>query len=607
MGFIQLIEEIKSLKDKNISSKPEGVYTDKDLIPSLGSIFDEILIKLNLLILSGKYLDVKNIEEAKDRLSLLKKELIESSDSGNIEVNSKATYFEYIYTTIIPTFDEILNRIIALSDFANTRYNPSTKKVVLEAISNQKDLKNYNLPVFVFTQWRNALTFNILTAKTDHALEKDQKQLNELIIIYESIKREGKGYPLVIEIALTEKIIFLIRKLLLQYNKEENLVYQLDNKEYNIADIKNTKSEFNDLLEKSNYHYSEYRDKKKIWENRIQPLYTQRDKNNKDLSYYHVLTQHYRLDHKSVSRIDNLFEDFKIIFSEKVADYSTLSYHEKRAWLIANGYIKNSRFSLMVIDSSNFSLNEIEEYFKEILINQKEFNTINYYPYLKFCCYLNKEIEKLTNKERPDFDYVDRLVNTFNCYFEQLEQKLDWCKRINLQKYLLEDSFCKISLNIDNRDVIVFIASSYVLPIDYKNKYKELKRLKNQSSLFQNQLNLYKYIASEKKSVDMVALKVKDNEKNQVQILSVFAAIVIFAAGTISSVSHNTAKSVKDTVQNSIGFGYSLGLFVILIWVITRPSAEKISAYHKAIALIFFLSNLCLALWAFEFLNLFQK
>lgn len=73
-------------------------------------------------------------------------------------------------------------------------------------------------------------------------------------------------------------------------------------------------------------------------------------------------------------------------------------------------------------------------------------------------------------------------------------------------------------------------------------------------------------------------MKLKKVKKNNIQILSVFAALVIFAVGNIQV--FKIVETLKEAVIFMLTLAYSLCLFAIVIWFIVSYKKVKMSLAH---------------------------
>ena len=168
----------------------------------------------------------------------------------------------------------------------------------------------------------------------------------------------------------------------------------------------------------------------------------------------------------------------------------------------------------------------------------------------------------------------------------------------------------------------IFISSSYVVPVDYEKEEKRIEKL-------QSDLIKLKAIIEAKKSIDSAILKLraenkslqkevrslkensitetkritdtvqsdlKENQKSNIQILAIFAGIVIFASGTIQI--FKGASNIKDATIFMLLFASALSIISLSIWLLfTSKSKWDAPKLIFAFILVIILGLNAYAIW----------
>lgn len=78
-----------------------------------------------------------------------------------------------------------------------------------------------------------------------------------------------------------------------------------------------------------------------------------------------------------------------------------------------------------------------------------------------------------------------------------------------------------------------------------------------------------------KEEIEVLKSDIVDTEKKQIEILGIFSTMVLFVAGNIQIFTKVT--SFATGLHFMFIFALCLSLFVLLIWIVSKSSEEKIN------------------------------
>lgn len=286
-------------------------------------------------------------------------------------------------------------------------------------------------------------------------------------------------------------------------------------------------------------------------------------------------------------------------------------------------FLHNCRLSFILKQKDTSSITVWNEKL-QIKSVQDSTNIRNYFPFLKiaewYSAYLSKQIEKTDDANDLTID-----LHGFEDSLNMAEQYLIDSKD-NAGCFIpFKPSFQECLENYEFKKgewVQIFISSSYVVPVDYEKEEKRIEKL-------QSDLIKLKAIIEAKKSIDSAILKLraenkslqkevrslkensitetkritdtvqsdlKENQKSNIQILAIFAGIVIFASGTIQI--FKGASNIKDATIFMLLFASALSIISLSIWLLfTSKSKWDAPKLIFAFILVIILGLNAYAIW----------
>lgn len=256
-------------------------------------------------------------------------------------------------------------------------------------------------------------------------------------------------------------------------------------------------------------------------------------------------------------------------------------------------FLNNCRLSFILKQNDTSSITVWSETLK-IKSIQDLTNIRNYFPFLKIAewyrAYLSKQIE-----ETDDANSLMNDLHNFEDSLSRAEEYLIDSKGSAGCFIPFKPSFqeCLEDYELETGEFAkIFISSSYVVPVDYEKEEKRIEKLqsdliklkaiieakksidsvilklKNENKSLQEEVRLLKEtsIAETEKITNTVQSDLKENQKINIQILAIFAGIVIFASGTIQI--FKGASNIKDATIFMLLFASALSIISLSIWLL---------------------------------------
>lgn len=533
---------------------------------------EKLYSEINLFIFSGEYIETKEIQDLINFLDSECNKLINSLedilfDSFFAPLRQTTKILEYLKSTVTRKLSRNNNLVLI----------EGRKRV---QINSSEDWMG-------FSEHLAFLEINCEIAALDHNLSVKVKQLESLIIsllnIQENIPQTYFGREI-----LVEKCKLLISKISNRFEEDDkSYLYSFEFNDNEIRKFRSDISIFKKFIEQFESHYLDANKKDRIDE--INKIYDSFSNEGYDLKKFHSLIKNYKDDNKSLIQIENLLSLFKEQYDIATSS-TTICPYDKKAWDVCYNYLVNNKLSAL-IHNKEASLFEIEQYLQQIQAVQHQTFVRNYFPYLQFLKRVCQDVKNELEQTNPDFKKIFQFLDFYNKYIKDLYQSFEWCQDNNFQAYVLNKDLCLVDYNSNGTPLRLFIASSFILPINYRKVNIEIEDLKRSIEEFKTHVPLFKRILEEEKQILLIRNDIEKRDRNQIEILGIFAAVVLFAAGGISI--FKETPSLDQSAKYSLIFSYSLSLFVLLIWLITRDYSHfKPSRIHYFFACLYAIATL---------------
>lgn len=557
--------------DFSLTNKDQSL---KEIIGKVSNSVKVIFEFLNYSLISGEFV---NNNKYKEDLNELKSFI--SIIQSDFELTGEDLDKDEIGNLILDKLAKPLNRsIIELSMMAkrferHLSFN-GTDELILDALT----LKYLHRDVPVDDNLK-LLLLNIKLCELDRNLSVDKDQLRELILIKHEIESETGKFEPKLTIILRDKCNYLIKKILyrLQQDEQTSYLYAFDYQDKELTSENVPAGCFDDFDQITKKHYSI--DGNNFRASQIEHI-NEKIRLSKKLTCleFHHLTKYYKDNNKNDIQVSNLINDFQKQYQENISSQE-LTLFDAKAFRLIRNYLANNKFSIFK-DNHFKDIAQVELELNNVKQIQQETGVYNYFPVLQFAKFIEDRIQKIFNKKGNIEDYqelsslIDQLKDVVKLSFINFE----WSKDKNLKAFQLPYNECIIRSK--DHEIDLFLSSSFVLPINYEKVRIELEDINKKLSKHIMLLEMHQNMEHEKQIIIELKTNVEKAERNSIQILGIFSAIIMFTASSIQIFSIKNI-SPDYAIKFMLAFGYSLVLFIFLIWLISRDNLQRVSNIHK--------------------------
>jgi|GEM_PF-3645092 len=563
--------------------------TDKyESLPKIGGLLSDATSELcdciNLSIISGEYIIKEGLKSEIDKIQSILKGIGIININGNEVDDDLSELNQLIYFEVTEFFIKPLlfatNRYKGLCHFIDRKLDKYKSKPVLFDVYQDENLKKEyetSLNPEVFKKIK-VIEYNIDLARIDASLTVNEKALSRCLLISKGLSNSlpiEEGYHKV----LFWKANFLIYKIIYRYEQDEkNYLYAFDFSDNEIDKNELNVGEFKLFQNITEHHYDDQRVKSRFTRTRIQKFYEKLEKDETpSFSDYHAVIKSYKDEKNSLEQLKNLVEHYCEYFKE--FQKSTSLKYDKKAAIVTKHYILNNELSLK-IQKGELNLSNWEAEFNNFKNLSSENNLHNFFPYYKFALFISGEIETYVKNENVDLKHLNQLVSNYEEVVKELYKAYEWCVDNRFIAFLLpfEESTIKWK---DGKfgEVNVFLYSSFVLPLNYSKIKNEIESIKSDILKFKTILGIQENLIVQKTAIKEIKDDIDKSEKRSIEILSIFSAIVLFVLGDIQI--FTKVDNPSRAFQFMLLFAYSLSLFVLLVWLISRPEGFKLKGLSR--------------------------
>src|SRR5690606_35520236 len=233
----------------------------------------------------------------------------------------------------------------------------------------------------------------------------------------------------------------------------------------------------------------------------------------------------------------------------------------------------------------------------DIRTRQNKDDVRNYFPWLKLAQTLSTRVDKISSElvDPKQYSLFREYLELFSKVMGKLKETVEWS--LNKKFVPIQMSFdeCRSDHSIETAgfgDVKLFFFSSFVLPLDYGQVNKERDDLESKKLKYEALDSVYGKLQYVIQDVNESSEKMRKQERRSVEILAIFAAVALFSMGSIQIFSSDAVINDPHVYYRFImAFGYSLALFVLLIWIVTRDNIKRVHAFHWTIVLLIFIGT----------------
>ncbi|HUW06937.1 MAG TPA: hypothetical protein VMW01_11815 [Williamwhitmania sp.] len=281
---------------------------------------------------------------------------------------------------------------------------------------------------------------------------------------------------------------------------------------------------------------------------------------------------------ESLEQAKKTFKRFEDLHSHSQIDFDTWAYG------ISYNYLYNNILSLE-LKNKDLSLKDIDEKIETVKIIQYQNSVNNYFPYKKLCSWIESKIDKDLSVATPN-NVTKTYIDRFDVCLKKYRENIIWSKKHLVWPYQPRLEECIIITSSDS--IPIFCASSFILPINYDYEEGCLKKLEESLSLFQSVYKTSHYLEKELEDINNSKKEVQEALRKNIEILSIFAAIVLFVMGNIQI--YSQVDTLNSAIAFTLAFGYVIAVFILLISLIIRSNNEQKESKKHKIKVLWFLA-----------------
>lgn len=555
------------------------------------SAANEILRYYHLLFLSGEYVLLSNYDDIFVKLENYLKEKqdeIDNLENEHLKLELQSEFRENILSTIQlhikPTVIYFLRDLKIQINFEYKqgifRGDKVTGKNTYIDESIEAYIRSFKLLVRIvrYEHFRNLLDNELL--------------LRDLLVIRKDLEYFSINSNL--KKAMHAKVSFLLKKMLYRRKISNSktlmpeYIYSFKQQEDTILNLQNINidSSLNDWDNLIKVHYGvvegfkvKQRKRRREIEVKEHSSYLYQD--------YHGLIKVFKDDTKTLSQAENLLSTFD---EREKNDLDFNNYSR----VCTSSYLFNNCISLKC-ENRNMGVEEFKQLFFEIKNRQNRDDVRNYFPWLKLGQRMSRQIDEISAdlSEPKKFKLFKELVSLFSKVIDKIGETYNWSRYKSFIPMQLPFKECQSNYILEDKkfnSVKLFFFSAFVLPLDYNNVKDEKDLMISKKNSYNELIIVYDKLQYVIEEVGEVSEKMRKQERRSVEILAIFSAVALFSIGSIQIFSN--AQVINDPniyYKFILSFGYSLSLFVLLIWIITRDNIKKVQFYHWVIVILFFI------------------
>lgn len=478
-------------------------------------------------------------------------------DTNALKSNAIREFNALIYSLV-----EIIKGYRHLLTTLYNKYSGRRSKFMINAYRVQHRIESTDIYCGFYE-----ILFNIM--RIDHTLSYGKKTIEELILYHHKLdmlindKSLDKRVIRIIDV-LNKKSLFLLKKLLIDDNKEFDYMidfkhFHYDTRKLDLGDLKAVDDRF------EFYRTDSYTNDAKGYE-----LDLRARNNNLPIGQYTLLMKYYKDSSKTSNvQINNILADFNRLYDSLIERFTKRPIDMYALGTLKN-YMYNCRFSFLMKDPS-YTFESLQEDLNEIIGIQCKTGILNFYPYRKAFEKALQLFRLENSNEKAKFEeykvFLQKCISSFS-------EAMQWCETNYF--YPIQNTY-RECLNPFEGFGAVFVASSFCRPVRYDQLRDELNEFKSKLLLFDNETSL----REEQDQMRSLKNDIDNSRTREVEILSIFTAIITFLFGAIVFYSDNNENDFVHLIFSIFGLGSVLMIFVSGIHLITMRKEKTVKEYFK--------------------------
>jgi|GEM_PF-3873013 len=550
------------------------------LDPLAVSFFDD----LHFSVIAGEY--AEDLQAAVNILNQI--EAYITTIAANIDIPSFPRMTEASQGIFTDSFLQPVRRSLKnyrkLIDFVDRhlKYQPDTSMIFHELRMDRFDKDTMSSSANTATE---IFGLNLRLAEIDHSLSYRPQTFRDLLLLQHDLK--ALNATAAVSEILLQKAGFLLYKLSFRLQQSKKKYdYAI---EFNYSTVSHVpipeflkfneiiQGHYNDGVNPTNYDIRQ----------RAALIEFKKSTPTLSLDQFHSLIKYFKDEAKSITKLEKLKGIYNSFYTSKIA--GNLNDFDRKAYEIVYCYLENNLLSLE-LERNKFTLANWEVKFKSHTERAEQSQNSNFFPYFKIISeFLWTEINNQFNKDQQDLEIIEKLIKKYDFNFKKLWENTVICDETDYMPYQTDlDGSRVILTDLLGAQRTCFLSSSFVIPLDYNNFKERLEFYKIELTKFNTMLNNQILIRKDRAEIKGIKTDIERADKRHIEILSIFAALVMFVSNEIQI--FTKIPNMADAVAYTLFFSYGLGIFVLLIWLITRPEGLKFKSFsfiHLSIFLCF--------------------
>lgn len=581
-----------------------------DIIIKDDKKFDKIVFdffeKLNLSIICCDYLS--DINETKSLVIELKSKIKkipiptpeDENDESGQERSNKFIAFRQLVLIAIEKLEYTLSFIekkYTFSDIGNVfeigdDYSSNPFIIDLaDSLQRNFNLFQINLNIFLF----------------DFGLSYNTDKINTLTSYQREIQKEYSDLPLQRQISIKAK--FLVHKILIRtlQTKDVDKLIIVEGINELLFDLK--KKPDNTRFEEYSEYIKNHYELKNSWKHDLEKFIAIKkltEKSLEELTFFeiHRLVKYYKDIKPNLEKLSEIRNQLQPQFS--VYEKEEICF-DKYALAISLNYVANNHFSLFLqnletiysdegIDDISIKIfSQIDLAYKEITEIQQETNVKNFFPQFRLIKFLSRIFKSLKSKElifkkkevtNKIISYLDDVRDLKKNY----ENNITWMN--NNYNLVFQLPFEECKLKKPDSDKYIFVASSFVLPLDRLKYFEEFKEYELEIKSLKSSLDIFNIVDSEigntkSEFEKKIGKEIKENEIRNIELLGIFSAFLALISAAINSLGY--IDTAVEGLIFTLALITSIPLFVLIILSITRDKYLKSNWFLIVLIIVFFI------------------
>lgn len=390
----------------------ESYYTLNGIIDS----FDQdVFYFFSQSVLSGEY-------TLRGYIPSILVELDELFRNGEIQDDEKNKFKSIIinrFNGLLNEYSVILKSYRYLLTILDNKYEFKRANYVVNAYRPKGSLNG----ISKFCRFYQIL---LSVTQTDHLLSSNDKTVRGLILSLNELEDGIKDATILPKnqkalSILKDKCLFLLKKLLIEDNKEFDFMIDFEPKHYDTATFKFT---YFDDFDK---HFEFYRTEVYSNESLGQDLDRKSFSSKLWIGQYPLLMKFYKDSKETdIAQINNILNDFDALYQELLVTFTKRSF-DKYALQTLKNYMYNSAFSFKM-KSDSYTIENLQEDVQKIIEMQKSTGILNFYPYRKAIAWL---IDYFNSNNSLEEDVLVKIKSLLKKYIDKFESSIEWCKTMS--------------------------------------------------------------------------------------------------------------------------------------------------------------------------------